>query len=49
MQSLKFDLDTSSYLFFYYSVGRPIHEKVMITQNEQEMFIGDSAVSSDWQ
>jgi hypothetical protein len=27
------------------SVGRPIYQKVMITQNEQDVFIGDSAVS----
>jgi len=30
-------------LFFYFSVGRPIHQKVMITQNEQDTFIGDAA------
>lgn len=29
-----------------YSVGRPVYEKVMITQNEQETFIGDAAVSA---
>ena len=36
-----------SHLFVsFLSVGRPIHEKVMITQNEQETFIGDAAVST---
>ena len=30
---------------FWYSVGRPVYQKVMITQNEQEIFIGDTAVS----
>lgn len=33
-----------SYIFScLFSVGRPVHPKVMITQNEQELFIGESA------
>ena len=34
-----------SYCFVFFSVGRtrPMHPKVMITQNEQELFIGESA------
>ena len=32
-------------IFFSYSVGRPKHERVMFTANEQERFIGSQAVS----
>ncbi len=29
----------------FYSVGRPKHEKVMITTNEQDVYIGDLIVN----
>ena len=33
----------SNHKYCFNSVGRPIYQKVMITQNDDEVFIGDAA------
>ena len=34
----------SLFISIEYSVGRPKHEKVMITTNEQDVYLGDTIV-----
>ena len=39
----RLNIESNYFAFFCYSVGRPIYQKVMITQNDDEVFIGDAA------